>query len=158
MTDIANPDVSNRKLSPVSSEESIVKAMPINDEKPKTSPFKAKLPSSARGRTSGYVEVVTTKDGKRCVRELGHTSSVKEEMTQSPPQNGIREQAGRHISFREQGHSYQNVAEIRRPQSALTSRSTTGERLTSRTSVPSHNWPNVSCADFQLSTVDDSDV
>lgn len=154
MTEVTKLDSNGAiKLSPVSSEESLVKAKPERDEKPNTSPFKAKPSPSARGRTSGYVE-----DGKRCVRALG--SSVKLEAPQSPRQNGNPEEASRRVSLREQGHSYQNVAEIRRPRSALNSRGTSvGERLTSRMSIPSqNNWPQVTTADFQLSTVDDSDV
>ncbi len=161
MTDITKLESSTNngltKLSPVSSEESLVKAKPAKDDKPKMSPFKAKPPSGRR-RTSGYVEVVTTKDGKRCVRELG-PSVNNSEATQLPHQNGI-EQSSRRISLREQGHSYQNVADIRRPRSALSSRGTNSERLTGRISFSGQsNQPNnVTCADFQLSTVDDSDV
>ncbi len=163
MTDITKIDVpitnGAKTLSPVSSEENLAKAKPISKENPKTSSFKGQPPPSARGRTSGYVEVVTTKDGKRCVRELGNTSSVDMESYQPFDQDGIQEQAARRTSMREQGHSYQNVAEIRRPRSVSSTRVSGTNDERNRMSIPNHtNRQQVTSADFQLSTVDDSDV
>ncbi|XP_064388131.1 uncharacterized protein LOC135336300 isoform X2 [Halichondria panicea] len=163
MTDITKIDVpvSNgaKLLSPVSSEENLAKAKPVSKDKPKTSPFKDQPQPSARGRTSGYVEVVTTKDGKRCVRELGNTSSVDMESYQPFHQDGIQEQAARRTSLREQGHSYQNVAEIRRPRSVSSTQACITNDERNRKSIPNQtNRQQITSADFQLSTVDDSEV
>ena len=162
MTNIAKSDnhtTGTMKLSTLSSEESLAKGTEMESEVTKPPPFKHQSPPSVRGRKSGYVEVVTTKDGKRCIRELDR--ALPQIAGASAPRDQIRGKSAERSPLQDQSHSYQNVAEIKRPKSASSARAVgiLDDRVADRKSWSNHSRvKQVTSADFQLSTVTDSDV
>ena len=146
------------KLSTLSSEESLNKSA---EDVAKPSPFNRPSSSSVRGRKSGYVEVVTTKDGKRCIRELDRALpkvpvAAQKDMGVSPPRDHIRGKSAERAPI--QDHSYQNVAEIKRPKSASSARVAGVLDIDHKSRSNHSSMKKVTSADFQLSTVTDSDV
>ena len=133
-----------------SSEESLVKLKEMSSGGKTWTGDSVSLTS--RRRASGYVQVLTSKDGKKYVREDGRVEHVSPVAGYNVTDQPMGDPSKEHF------HSYQNVSDIRRPASASSKSCHALDVDTGNVSTSVTGRNKVSSADFQLSTTTDSNA